>query len=297
MGLVLVAPAVALVALLVIYPVGLVLKSAFVVGGHWTLTEFRVVFTQVPYPKLIFNTLSLAAEVTVVCLVLAIPLALLASKRGGRTMVLTAVGVALSFWTSIIVRTYGWFIVLGNAGPIARITGALGHPVQLLFTAPGTLLVMVNVMLPYMALPLLGVAVRQVDWSLYDAARSLGASPLRTGVSVLVPQLYSGIAAASTLTFVISTGFFVTPQLIGTPSQTMLSQQIYAELTEVYDTNRAAALSVVLIVIVAGSGLLYLIGRLLVRLISTARRSPEGVVDRSSSEDIVPTGSLGDVAS
>ena len=64
MGLVLVAPAVALVALLVIYPVGLVLKSAFVVRGHWTLTEFRVVFTQVPYPTL-FNTLSLAAEVTV----------------------------------------------------------------------------------------------------------------------------------------------------------------------------------------------------------------------------------------
>ena len=211
-------------------------------------------------------------------------------------MVLTAVGVALSFWTSIIVRTYGWFIVLGNAGPIARITGALGYPVQLLLTAPGTLLVMVNVMLPYMALPLLGVAVRQVDWSLYDAARSLGASPLRTGVSVLVPQLYSGIAGIH-VDLRDQYRFFVTPQLIGTPLQTMLSQQIYAELTEVYDTNRAAALSVVLIVIVAGSGLLYLIGRLLVRLISTARRSPEGVVDRSSLEEIVPTGSLGDVAS
>ena len=172
-------------------------------------------------------------------------------------MILVGVGVALSFWISIIVRTYGWFIILGNDGPLARITGALGHPIQLLFTAPGTLLVMVNVMLPYAALPLIGIAVRRMDWSLYDAARSLGAGRFRTVRDVLLPQLYSGIAASATLTFVISTGFFVTPELIGTPSQTMISQQIYAELTQVYDTSRAAALSVVLILIVAGSGLIY----------------------------------------
>ena len=85
-------------------------------------------------------------------------------------MILVGVGVALSFWISIIVRTYGWFIILGNDGPLARITGALGHPIQLLFTVPGTLLVMVNVMLPYAALPLIGIAVRRMDWSILCCA-------------------------------------------------------------------------------------------------------------------------------
>jgi putative spermidine/putrescine transport system permease protein len=251
-GALLILPAALLVAAVVVAPLIVIGPEAFRIDGVWTLENFRAILHDAPYLKLFWNTIEISFEVTLLCILLATPLALISSRAGGRVTTVIIAGVAASFWISILVRTYGWFVLLGVSGPVYRASDFLHvGPIELLYTRPGTLIAMTNVMLPYAALPLVAYAVRAVDWTLADAASSLGAGTIRTYGRVILPQLLPGMAAAGVLTFIVSLGFFVTPQLLGSPSDTMISQAIYGELNRLYDPSRASALSLGLLLLVA----------------------------------------------
>jgi ABC-type spermidine/putrescine transport system permease subunit I len=226
--------------------------NALKVDDQWSLGNFVAIATERPYPRLFWNTLQISFEVTIACLLLSLPISVVASRGGTRLLAVIILGITASFWISILVRTYGWIIILGHNGPLnALAQTTTGRPLELLYSRPGTLIVLVNVMLPHLALPLTAFAVRAIDWTLIDAAYGLGASKLRTFWSVLLPQLYPGIVASSALTFVISLGFFVTPRLVGGVGDSMISMQIDRELNSVFDRERASALSFALLALIA----------------------------------------------
>lgn len=264
-GALLAVPAVLLVVAVILIPMGMVAKDALRSDGTWSLDNFRAVFTEPPYSQVFRNTIEMSLEITILCLALALPVALAASRRGGRFAAVVILLIATSFWVSLLVRTYGWFIVLGHSGPIARAGRALGVDIELLYTRPGTLIAMVNVMLPITCLPLIGFALRAIDWTLVDAAEALGARRLRVLFRVLLPQLYPGLLASAVLTFIVSLGFFVTPQLIGSPRDTMIAQTIYLELNELYDTPRASAVSLTLLALIVVVAAVYFAVVVLVR--------------------------------
>lgn len=258
-GALLAAPAVVLVTAVIIVPMVMVAKDALRSDGVWSFDNFRAVFTEDPYARVFRNTIEISVEVTLACLLISLPVALVVSRRGGTFATVIVLLVAASFWVSLLVRTYGWFIILGHSGPIARVGRAVGLDTELLYTRPGTLIAMVNVMLPFTCLPLLGFALRAIDWTLVDAAEALGAGRLRVLTRVLLPQVYVGLLASAVLTFIVSLGFFVTPQMIGSPRDTMISQTIYLELNELYDIPRASAVSLTLLALMAAVAALYLI--------------------------------------
>lgn len=205
------------------------------------------------------RTLLLAAVVTGCCWVLGLAYGLgLAVTRGAvRALLLGALLVV--FWTSLVVRTYGWILVYQPSGPLSRLlvdVGLRDRPLDLLQTAAAMYPAMVHVMLPLMVLPIYG-AVRTLDRQRIWAARSLGASPTLLLRKVVLPELRVASAAGAMLVFISSLGFYVTPALLGGPSNLTAGTLIAQEFYELLDFGTASAMGVLLLAAVAG---LYLAG-------------------------------------
>lgn len=246
-------PGILLITFFSILPFLMVAVEGFQVDGKWSLDNF-IVLTQGRLYRIVFrNTVQISLQVTLMCLVLSIPVAIYSAKDSGRWAPLIMTGVFASFWISILVRTYSWLVILAREGPINDLLLAIGlisQPQTLLFARPGALVVMVNVMLPYMALPLIGFAANNIDWELIQAAQSLGAGGLRILWKILLPILLPGIIAGSFITFMISLSFYITPMLVGGPREIMISKQIDQELNRLFDSGRAGSLSILLLLIV-----------------------------------------------
>lgn len=195
------------------------------------------------------RTLAIAAETTVLCVLLGYIYAgalMLASPRWRGALLAL---VVLPFVTSILVRTYGWIVILGNEGPINRLLRLIGGQdagVTLLYNRTGLMTGMVHVMLPFFVLPLYSVW-SQVPPRLRQASRSLGANQVETFVRVDLPLTAPGAAAGAILVFITSLGFFITPALLGGQGDVMVSQLIDRELTASVDLNQASVLATVLL--------------------------------------------------
>jgi putative spermidine/putrescine transport system permease protein len=156
--------------------------------------------------------------------------------------------VAMSFWTGFLVRTYAWLVILGSKGPVAAAYGALGlgKPPQLLFTSFSSTLGMTHILLPYMILALYAV-MKKIDPNHLKAAASLGARPAAAFREVFLPLSLPGVVNGSLLVFVVCLGFFVTPVLLGTPRDMMISQLINQQIEELLAWGFASAVAVVLL--------------------------------------------------
>ena len=166
--------------------------------------------------------------------------------------------VGISFWTSFIVRTYAWLVILGNRGPVVATYAALGlsQPPQLLFTSFSSTLGMTHILLPYMILALYAV-MRRIDPIHLRAAQSLGARPLPGFRTVYLPLSLPGVVNGSVLVFTLCLGFYVTPILLGTPHDMMISQLINQQIETLLAWGFAAALSVILLVVTTAVLLVY----------------------------------------
>lgn len=200
----------------------------------------------------LWRTLILATIVTVLCLgagaVYAVGLAL--SPRPVR-IVLFAV-LFVSFSVSVLVRTYGWVLLFQPNGALdgfGRFLGLIHDSFELLQTEAAMYPAMVHAMLPYMVLPLYA-ALRGIPESHFRAADSLGCSTWLALRSVVLPQLRSGAISGSILVFILSLGFFITPQLLGGPSDLLLATIIYREFDMMLDVGTASAMSIFLLVLV-----------------------------------------------
>ena len=205
------------------------------------------------YRQAFLRTISISATVTVLCLLLGYPvawmLANLPAKSSNRLMLL----VIVPFWTSLLVRTTAWYVLLQPGGVINSLLMGLGlatHPVPLIFNRAGVLIGMTHVLLPYMILAIYSV-MKSVSPIYVRAAQSLGAHPFTAFVRVYVPQTLPGVGAGCFLVFVLALGYYITPALLGGAGDEMISQLIAMQTNTQLNWGLAGALSAYLMIFTA----------------------------------------------
>ncbi|MBK1840529.1 ABC transporter permease [Azospirillum sp. YIM B02556] len=200
------------------------------------------------YLQVFLNTFLTAFGVAVGCLLLGYPLAYLMAQSSPRVAALLMLLVTMSFWTSFLVRTYAWMVLLGNNGPLTALLGFLGWdpPPHLLFTRFSSTLAMVHILIPYMVMSLYSV-MKRIDPALLRAAESLGAKPWGVFRQVYLPLSAPGMVNGATLVFMICLGFYVTPVLLGSPQEQMVAGLIGTQIEEFLDFGQASAMAMVLL--------------------------------------------------
>ena len=244
----LVAPAVLAIVVMFIIPVGYVLILS-VTDPTASLAHFQRLFTVPLYTSVLINTFKTSLIVTVACLLLGYPLAYVMARRNDAVAIIFLVAVGMSFWTGFVVRTYAWLVILGNKGPVTALyaLAGWGKPPQLLFTSFSSALGMTHILLPYMVLALYGV-MRKIDPNYQRAAEGLGAPPFAAFRYVFLPLSLPGVVNGSVLVFTMCLGFYITPILLGTPKDMMISQLISQQIEDLLAWGFASAIAVVLLV-------------------------------------------------
>jgi len=243
----LVAPAVLSIIALFIVPIGYVLLLS-VTDPTVGLEHYRRLFTVPLYANVMINTFKTSFIVTIACLLIGYPLAFVMARRNDAIAVIFLVAVGMSFWTGFVVRTYAWLVILGNKGPVSAVyaLAGWGKPPQLLFTSFASTLGMTHVLLPYMVLALYGV-MRKIDPSYMRAAEGLGARPFRAFRHVFLPLSLPGVVNGCVLVFTMCLGFYITPILLGTPKDMMISQLISQQIEDLLAWGFASSIAVVLL--------------------------------------------------
>jgi putative spermidine/putrescine transport system permease protein len=244
----LLGPPSVVLALLFVLPIGLVLITS-VTDPRVSLAHYQRIFTVPLYTHVLLNTFVTSLIVTALCLVLGYPVAYVMARRNDWVSTLLLTVVAMTFWTGFLVRTYAWLVILGSKGPVVSAYQALGvggPPPKLLFTSFASTLGMTHILLPYMILALFAV-MKKIEPDHLRAAASLGARPRAAFTEVFLPLSLPGVVNGSLLVFVSCLGFFVTPILLGTPRDMMISQLINQQIEELLAWGFASAVAVILL--------------------------------------------------
>jgi putative spermidine/putrescine transport system permease protein len=244
-------PALTLVAFVLIAPVGWLSWLSVRDASGFTFRNYSRMLVNSGYAASLGTTLEVAALVTVLSTMLAYPVALLLARlRGWQARLVLAI-VLLPLWTSLLVRTFAWLVLLQRHGLINSTLLTLGiidAPLALVNNLTGTVIGMTHVMTPFVVLPVTA-SLQAVDPLLYCAAQSLGASPWRAFWGVVFPLSLSGVVSGVTLVFVMSLGFYVMPSFLGGGSLRMWSNRIQTNIEVYPDWGAASALGVVLLVV------------------------------------------------
>ncbi len=196
------------------------------------------------------RTFWIAGLVTVFCALIGFPYAIIAASLDGWKRDLMLGAVLLPLWTSLLVRTAAWFILLQEKGLINDLLltlGIINSPLALIFNRTGVIIAMTHVLLPFMVLPIYSVLIT-IPKNLMPAAASLGAPPLRAFLRVLLPLSLRGVASGGLLVFISAIGYYITPALIGGPGDQMISSIIAFYATGSANWGMAGALGMVLLV-------------------------------------------------
>lgn len=242
-------PAIALMALGFVTPVaGMLVMSVQSQAGGFTLDNFARLFASEYALQAAWRSLRLGAIQTVVTLLLAIPLSYLMARAGSRVRSFLLIVIILPLMTSVVVRTFGWVVLMGPAGLLQDVPGLnlLVNGTQgFLGTEAGIVIAMVQVLLPFAVLSILGV-VSGVKPQLEEASRTLGAGFWRTLWHIVLPLTLPGILAGGVLVFVLSVSSFITPRFVGGVQIPVFAQTIYVDATTNLDWPFAAAQAVLL---------------------------------------------------
>lgn len=234
--------------LLFLLPVARLLLLS-VEGG--TLAHFEKAITGELYVTVFLETFRIAAIVTMVSLLLAYPVAYVLSTASPRWVLIGLVFLMLPFWTSVLVRTYAWMILLGRNGVLNQALLGLGltdKPVALIYNTTGVIIGMVHVLLPYMVFPIYSAMLR-VDHDLMLAAEGLGASSWSVFRRVFLPLTLPGVMAGTALVFILSLGFYITPALLGGGKVIMIAVLIEQQVRQFLEWGFASALSILLLTV------------------------------------------------
>ena len=208
------------------------------------------------------RTFTLAALVTLSCAAIGLPYAMIAAASTGWVRNVLLLAVLLPLWTSLLVRTASWVILLQNEGLINQAllsVGIVDQPLQLIFNRTGVVIAMTHVLLPFMVLPIYSVLLG-IPRNLMPAASSLGASRLRAFWHVLLPMALPGVLSGSLLVFMVALGYYITPALVGGAEDQMISSVIAFFATGTANWGMAGALGLILLVTTTALYLVY--GRL-----------------------------------
>lgn len=240
------------------YPLEQILQISLF-DPFFTVAHYAHFFTVPVYLRVLLNTFKLALLITCGCLILGYPVAYLlaTAKTGVRNLLFIL--VLLPLWTSVLVRTYAWMVILQREGIVNKTlatAGLLSEPVQLVYNTIGVTIGLVHVLLPYMIMPLYAAMIA-VDPRLVPAARTLGATRVAAFWTVFVPLTLPGITAGGLLVFVSTLGAFVTPALLGGPQDQVVSQLIEMQVNTSLNAGFASAIAFVMLAVTIAIYLLY----------------------------------------
>jgi len=209
---------------------------------------------QAIYRTIFARTFAIAAGVTLITLVLAFPLAWLLATLSGPTAARLILLVLLPFWTSILVRTAAWTVLLQRSGILNELLLSLhliDQPIDLMYTRTGLIVAMTHIQLPFTLLPIYSI-MRTISPSQMRAAYSLGARPFAAFRRVYLPQVMPGVIAGCLLTFILCLGYFITPALVGGPADQLIANFISNYINTDLNWQMAAALSFILLALTLG---------------------------------------------
>ncbi|WP_051481804.1 ABC transporter permease [Paraburkholderia nodosa] len=244
-------PGLAVVGVLLVIPFAwLIEKSLQNDAGQMSLANYRALLDPM-YLDSVATTLEVSFAVTLGAVLIGYPVAYLLSQLPRRIAGMLLVAVVLPYWTSTLVRTYSWLVLLQRNGVVNEFLvghGLVGSPLHLVNNFTGVVIGMVHVMTPVLIMPLYGV-MRSIDPGLMKAAASCGATPRAAFWQVFFPQTLNGLAAGIVMVFVISLGYYVTPALLGGGNVNVMAMQIQTTLATEGDWGLVSAQGVVLVLI------------------------------------------------
>lgn len=263
------APAVALIAAFLIVPLAGMVEMSFRTAGvntpygdGHTLAQYGRFFGDWFYLGVLGQTLAGAALVTGLCLLVSFPLAWhLSQARGGKALLLYAC-IASPLMTGVLVRNFGWMILVALNGPLnAGLTGLglIDRPLRIMFTQGLVIVALVHVFVPFMVLPI-NNALRNIPPALLEASASMGASPAATFRRVILPLSFPGVQSGTILVFVLAVAAYVTPALLGgqlVPRMpTLIIQELVSTFAWPFGSTLALSMSVASLLVVVTLALL-----------------------------------------
>lgn len=266
-------PALIFLGFLFVLPVATLVRRSFF-DPDFTLEHYAHIFREPVYLQVLWITFKIAFVVTLATVLLGYPLAYAIYRARGRWKWALLGLVLLPFWTSLLVRTFAFMMLLQNQGPVNRFLLSLhlvGEPLPLVYNLFGVLFGMTYMLLPYLVLPLYG-SMDRIDPMLELSAVGLGASRLRAFVSTTFPLSLPGMLSGAALVFMMALGFFITPALLGGRKEQMISMLIETQVNKLLNWGFASGLCVLLILATAlFGGLLYGASRLYSKITLSSR--------------------------
>ena len=249
---VLTVPYLIMVTALIAIPVGWLFYLSFIGrDGTFSFENYERMWKSKAYIKIFITTFKISILTTVICAAIGYPLAYFMSQLSRKWANICMIGVLIPFWTSLLVRTYAWLVLLQKKGLLNNIAidmGLISEPIKFVHNTTGTLIGMVHIMLPFLILPLYA-NMRAIDRDCMKAASSLGATPSRAFWTVFLPLSLPGLLAGLLIVFVLCLGFYVTPAILGGGKVIMAAMKISSNIELYFSWGAASALGVVLLVV------------------------------------------------
>lgn len=243
-------PGLALLMLAFLLPIMQILILSVSDGqGGWTWAHFARFLSDSFYLGIVWRTLWLSVVITLICAVVGFPYAYIASLASPKLRTWLIVLLIMPLMTSVVVRTFGWMVLLSRNGLVSDLVRSLGYggrSFSLMHTHTAIVVGMVQVLLPFMAISVLSV-IMKIDPRLSEAARTMGCSFGQTVRHVIFPLALPGLVAGSLLVFTLSVSSFITPALLGGVRLPVLASSIYEQVTQTLDWPFAAAQSLLLL--------------------------------------------------
>jgi ABC-type spermidine/putrescine transport system permease subunit I len=215
-----------------------------------TFDNYRKIF-DLYYVRLFGRTLQLGLITTAVCVVLGYPLAYSLARARPRWQAVGLFLLIMPLMISAVIRIFGWIVILGRKGLVNQALVAVGlEPVKLLYSEAAVVIGLVNIFVPFMALPIMA-SIERISPNFEEAAQNLGANWYQMFWRVILPLSLPGLISGCLLVYSLSISAFVTPALMGNPRERMVGQQIYDEVLVSFNWPGAASLSVTLVLVTA----------------------------------------------
>lgn len=250
--LALLAPALLVIVALLVVPLFWLAWQSIRQDGGFTLANYARFLTDSVYWMTFLQTFRIAGIVTVMTILLGYPVAYVAAGLPQRWSIVVLSMVLLPFWTSVLVRAYAWLILLQRTGIVnSALTGMglIDEPLRLVNNELGTIIATIHILLPFMVLPLYAT-MKKIPGELTMAGASLGGSPLHVFLRVFLPLSLPGLVAGTVLVFVLTLGFYITPELLGGGRTYMVSMLVSRNIEVYNEWGAASSISVVLMICV-----------------------------------------------
>ena len=245
-------PYLLMVTALIVIPVGWSFYLSFIGrDGSLSFENYERMMKSKAYIRIFLTTFKISILTTIICAAIGYPLAYFMSQLSRKWANICMIGVLIPFWTSLLVRTYAWLVLLQKKGLLNNMAiemGLISEPIKIVHNTTGTLIGMVHIMLPFLILPLYA-NMRAIDKDALKAASSLGATPTRAFWTVFFPLSLPGLLAGLLIVFVLCLGFYVTPAILGGGRVIMAAMKISSNIELYFSWGAASALGVVLLVV------------------------------------------------